>query len=131
MPTKPETRRELYAKNVIAKRAPQPTQRRHCTNCDALFDKNPRRDDHQFCSPKCRKDFHRNGTAMGPVLKRIEAIVHAQIDTRTADVAKLLESCQAIALSLDSLRKRIERLRKSIGNAHQPKRQSAKARRNT
>jgi len=46
-------------------------------------------------------------------MKRIEAIVSQQIDKRTGDIALLIKQANQATRSLDAIRKRIERLRKS------------------
>lgn len=90
-----------------------PVQKRHCVNCDTLFVKNAKHKDHKFCKEACRKEFHKFGTAMGPIRRKLEQLISGEIDKRGAQMQSLIENAADMARKLEAMRKRIERIKKT------------------
>ena len=99
MPLSPEVRRARRAYN----NPPGTPEKGKCENCGVEFTKAPHRSDQRFCSDKCRKEWHRHGTAFPQVLAKVRTAVADELDRRTAVVA-------AVAQQAESLRERIMRL---------------------
>ena len=109
MPVSPLKRRErrAYEKSqrgasvaVTVKKKPR---RKRCENCNALMEM--RVEHKRFCCDNCRKEYHQNGGAFGPLKGRLERLVRSWMKSYQIDMDQ----------NLIRLQQRVETLEKNHG----------------
>ena len=92
----------------IPKKAVKLTElrRRRCVNCNRLY--RPRKEHQRFCTDRvpgqpnyCRREFHHNSSAYGPLKIKLEKLVHQIIRD---EAAKLQQQINELRYFLDELR---------------------------
>lgn len=88
MPLQARVRRERRA--VIKKFSPpQQFPRKRCKNCPKMFPKT--RPNREFCSPACKKEFHRHGSAFGPLKETLQNLVKGWLKEFRAEIEGRLD----------------------------------------
>lgn len=82
--------------------AKKPLKRRRCDNCSELFPRTRRWQ--RFCCAECKNEFHRHGSAFGPlkdkltklvrslVQQMIEPVVKAEVEARVAEAERRIKT---------------------------------------
>ena len=74
-------------------------RRRRCDNCNALFQPTSSYPVQRFCQKACRFEFHKHGSAFGPLKIKLEKLT---LKTVREETAKLRAELKALTLKLDS-----------------------------
>lgn len=75
--------------------------RRRCTNCPKFFW--AIRKDHRFCSARCRKEFHENGTAYGKLRERLYKDIEKKLAAMSNQIVNELTGRGYIAAMGDQI----------------------------
>lgn len=113
MPSRPEIRRERRDE-AARKRPAVQVPKRKCDNCGTLYTPNPKRKQHRFCKPECRKSFHRNGTAFPALEEKLRKIVAEQIDHKREELSKMIEAARQSLKEIRKIRSEVNRILKGL-----------------
>lgn len=100
MPLAPRIRRDRRA--ALKKFSPaKQFERKRCKNCPKMFPKT--RPNREFCTPACKKEFHRHGSAFGPLKETLQNLVKGWLRSFQEDTD---QNTIAINKRLDLLERR-------------------------
>jgi hypothetical protein len=94
-------------------------RRKRCLNDNKFFVPKPNVPDQKFCCDPCRKEFHRHGSAFGPMKLGLYSAIdkkYAALERmlrqhmRTGTMKAILETLANFNRDVESVRKRVERL---------------------
>jgi hypothetical protein len=91
MPLSPKLRRERRAA-VKKFSPPQVFPKKRCKNCPKMFPKT--RANREFCSPACKKEFHRHGSAFGPLKETLQNLVKGWLKEFRLDTEARLDQLE-------------------------------------
>lgn len=85
-------------------------RKRRCRNCDQwywprVFLKGTSKKNkgggspQRFCTPACRKEYNRNGSAFGPLRDKIRRLIASEVKKQVQEVAKRVEVLEYLGVS--------------------------------